>query len=144
MTKIRVLLDLKPAFDGYGGIPQETRLLFNGLLSMADAFDVEGLIQHGARRLKPGLPSRRASRLPTQRQVNRLSRMVVSVYKDPYGTWWEQTNDWIDRYFSLTGLRLRVMAGVSIKPTVFESELFDDFTWRTFSVRRCGQRISLS
>ena len=132
MTKIRVLLDLKPAFDGYGGIPQETRLLFNGLLSMADAFDVEGLIQHGARRLKPGLPSRRASRLPTQRQVNRLSRMVVSVYKDPYGTWWEQTNDWIDRYFSLTGLRLRVMAGVSIKPTVFESELFDDFTWRTF------------
>ena len=28
MNKTRILVDLKPAFDGFAGIPQETRLLF--------------------------------------------------------------------------------------------------------------------
>jgi hypothetical protein len=48
---IRILLDLKPALDGYAGIPQESRLLFRSLMMM-EGYDVEGLIQHGGRKLK--------------------------------------------------------------------------------------------
>lgn len=129
--KIRILLDLKPAFDGYGGIPQETRLLFSGLRALSERFEVEGLIQHGSRRLKPALSTSRRQ-VPIPRQVNKLSRMVVSVYKDPYGGWLEQASDAIDRYFALSFLRLRITAGLALTPTVFQSDLFDDFTWRTF------------
>jgi hypothetical protein len=31
---MNVLVDLKPALDGYAGIPQECRLLFKGLSQM--------------------------------------------------------------------------------------------------------------
>ena len=40
--KIRVLMELRPAFQGYAGIPQETRLLFRGL-SAAEGVELEGL-----------------------------------------------------------------------------------------------------
>ncbi len=133
--KIRILTDLKPAFDGYGGIPQETRLMFSALRSLSDPFEIEGLIQHGSRRLRPGLSSKRNA-LPTARRVNRLSRMVVSVYKTPYGSWSDHIGEFFDRYLkdalALAGLRARALTGASIKPTIFQSDLFDDFVWRTF------------
>ena len=34
--KTRVLMELRPCFDGYAGIPQETRLMFAGFLRAAD------------------------------------------------------------------------------------------------------------
>ena len=127
--KIKILLDLKPALDGYAGIPQETRLLFHGLRTM-DGYDVEGLIQHGARKLRAAVsPTSRA--LPTPKRINRLSRVIVSLYEDPYRSLFSEIGDGIESYFSLYLLRLRVLTGLSLKPGVFEAELFDDFIWRT-------------
>jgi hypothetical protein len=60
LNSLRVLLDLKPALDGYAGIPQETRLLFAALRKLGRA-NVEGLIQHGGRRLRGGLPNQSAT-----------------------------------------------------------------------------------
>ena len=36
---MKILVDLKPALDGYAGIPQESRLLLKGL-NQIYAFDV--------------------------------------------------------------------------------------------------------
>ena len=33
---IRILFELRPALEGYAGIPQETRLLFRGLCTMPE------------------------------------------------------------------------------------------------------------
>lgn len=130
IKKIKVLLDLKPALDGYAGIPQETRLLFCGMRSIKGC-DVEGLIQHGARRLRSGAsPTRKA--LPVSKRINRLSRVIVSVYEKPYSNIFDVVIEAIERYFSLSLLRLRASAGISITPSIFESDLFDDFIWRTF------------
>ena len=128
--KSRIRLDLKPALDGYAGIPQETRLLFRGLRSM-DSCDVEGLIQHGARKLRSAVPPR-GKQLPASKQINRLSRVVVSLYEKPYSSVYDTVVDAIDHYFSRSLLRGRALIGLSIHPGVFESALFDDFIWRTF------------
>lgn len=145
-NNIKVLLDIKPAFDGYAGIPQETRLLFRGLRSMK-AYDVEGLIQHGSRKLKPGAsPNRKA--LPESKRINRFSRMIVSVYGKSrsstkeksysmllgniFQNIYDATVETIQSYFSLLLLRLRATFRIAITPSIFESNLFEDFIWRTF------------
>ena len=53
--KPRVLLELRPAFDGYAGIPQETRLLFRGL-RMLESCEVAGMLQTSHRILAKGTP----------------------------------------------------------------------------------------
>ena len=40
----KLLVELRPALDGYAGIPQETRLLFSMLLKNED-YSVHGVIQ---------------------------------------------------------------------------------------------------
>lgn len=128
--KSRILLDLKPALDGYAGIPQETRLLFRSFRSM-NGCEVEGLIQHGARKLRSAVPPR-GRKLPVSKQINRLSRVVVSLYEKPYSSAYDTVVDAIDHYFSRSLLRGRALIGLSIHPSTFESNLFDDFIWRTF------------
>jgi len=128
-NKIKVLLDLKPALDGYAGIPQESRLLFRGLRTMG-GYEVEGLIQHGARKLRAAAPAAGRA-LPAHKRINRLSRVIVSLYEEPYRSLFDQVGDEIEGYFALHLLRLRMLAGLSLKPGVFESDLFDDFIWRT-------------
>jgi glycosyltransferase involved in cell wall biosynthesis len=128
--KLKILLDLKPALDGYAGIPQETRLLFLGLTS-TPAYDVEGLIQHGARKLRAAIPSRRRS-MATSKRINRLSRVIVSLYEKPYSNFFDAIVDGAERYFSIASVRLKSQLGVSLPTEVFEPALFEDFVWRTF------------
>ena len=52
--RTRVLLELRPAFDGFAGIPQETRLLFRGL-RMLESCGVAGLLQMSGRILAKGV-----------------------------------------------------------------------------------------
>jgi hypothetical protein len=58
---LRILVEMRPAFDGHAGIPQETRLLFRGLSSLPGA-NVEGLIQSSNRVIAKGLPDADLSR----------------------------------------------------------------------------------
>lgn len=125
----KILLDLKPAFDGYAGIPQETRLLFRGLRSM-EQYHTEGLLQHGSTKLRAGIqPQKKQS---TSRRINRISRVVVSVYEKPYRNLYESVLDAIESYTQRSILRLRAIAGHTLKPSLFESAHFEDFVWRTF------------
>ena len=128
--KLRILLDLKPTLDGYAGIPQESRLLFRGF-RLLENVDVEGLIQHGSRPLKSAISSR-SRPLTVSRQVNKLSKVVVSLYETPYENAFDEAVRAVSQYFARFLTRLRTMLGRPIRPGVFESELFDDFIWRTF------------
>ncbi|QAU35533.1 glycosyltransferase family 1 protein [Janthinobacterium sp. 17J80-10] len=128
--KLRLLLDLKPALDGYAGIPQESRLLFRGLRSM-EGYDVEGLIQHGGRKLRPALSSKTQS-LSVAKRINRLSRAVVSLYENPYSNMFDKAVQGVENYYALHLLRLRTLTGRPLPAGIFESEHFDDFIWRTF------------
>lgn len=127
--KIKVLLDLKPALDGFAGIPQESRLLFRGLRQL-EAFEVEGLIQHGGRRLKGGI-GENATTLTTARRVHRLSRLAVSLYREPPKDFFEIAKTDVEGYLSQQALRLKTWMCLAMKPKLFESELFGDFLWRT-------------
>lgn len=126
---MKILVDLKPALDGYAGIPQECRLLFKGLSQM-DGFEVEGLIQHGGRRLRPALPAQH--RLSTDQQIDRLSKFVVSMYEKPFDSFAQAVVYDIQRRFSRGLLRLRANLGLGLPLSRFESDLFEDFVWRTF------------
>jgi glycosyltransferase involved in cell wall biosynthesis len=128
--QLKILVDLKPTLDGYSGIPQEARLLFRGL-RMLQRYEVEGLIQHGARKLRSAI-SPNGKSLTVAKRINRLSRVVVSLYENPYSNMFDKVAQGVQKYFALTFLRLRLIAGYSLRPGVFESDLFDDFIWRTF------------
>jgi glycosyltransferase involved in cell wall biosynthesis len=126
---MKVLVDLKPALDGYAGIPQECRLLFKGLSQM-EGFGVEGLIQHGGRRLRAGLPAQHT--LSTDKQIDRLSKFVVSMYERPFDNFAQAVVYDIQRRFSRAFLRMRAHAGLQLPLSRFEADLFEDFVWRTF------------
>jgi glycosyltransferase involved in cell wall biosynthesis len=126
---MNVLVDLKPALDGYAGIPQECRLLFKGLSQMG-GFGVEGLIQHGGRRLRAALPSQH--QFSQDKQIDRLSKFVVSMYEKPFDNFAQAVLYDIQRRFSRGFLRLRANLGLSLPLSRFEADLFEDFVWRTF------------
>lgn len=129
-SRIRVLVDLKPALDDYAGIPQESRLLYRGLSAMP-ALHTEGLIQHGSRRLRPALKSG-GKPLPDDKRINRLSRFVVSLYQDPHGTVAELLQEKLARVGARHWMRARAHLGLSLSMSQFDSSLFEDFIWRTF------------
>ncbi len=126
---MKVLVDLKPALDGYAGIPQECRLLFKGLSQM-EGFEVEGLIQHGGRRLRAALPAQH--NFSRDKQIDRLSKFVVSMYEKPFDNFAQAVLYDIQRRFSRGFLRMRANLGLKLPLSRFEADLFEDFVWRTF------------
>ena len=145
-SKTRILFDLKPALDGYAGIPQETRLLFQGLRCL-DSLDVAGLIQHGARRLRPGLKFG-GPEIPLSHRINRSSRVAVSLREIPRvgssnstagganpgdsGISTPVVMSAIGNFFSISLAQIGERLGLKMTPGIFEAGLFDDFIWRTF------------
>ena len=126
MKRIKLLADLKPALDGYAGIPQESRLLFRGLRTLADELEVDGLLQHGSRTLATGSD---VGTLPPHEQVIRLSRTVVSFYRNPkmgFPAWVLKA---IARYLELQRLRWQALQRTPVRMGRFETDLFDDFIW---------------
>ncbi|WP_439890887.1 glycosyltransferase family 4 protein [Ralstonia sp. 25C] len=133
--KTKVLLEMRPALDGYAGIPQETRLLFRGL-RMLDGFHVDGMIQTSNRVLSRGTVKRGwllgEGRLSENRRINRYSRVVISVAERPYNTLLDRLLDWMQRRFMSTRLAWGVAMGIShVKLSNFRAKYFEDFIWRT-------------
>jgi hypothetical protein len=121
--RLRLLVELRPAFDGHAGIPQETRLLFRGLRQLP-GLEVDGLLQSSQFLLARGLPTdaRTLANWPQHRRINRLSRVVVSAEPGRKPT----------RYELLQG-RLRVLStlvGGTQSLSAFEPTWHRDFLWR--------------
>lgn len=118
---------MRPALGGHAGIPQETRLLFRGLSQLAGA-EVQGMLQSSTRLIAGGLRPA-DSRRSRDRQINRLSRVVVSL--DTSG------GSLATRILGAVRLGLapapvltRSLLGLPQRLTDFEAGPFRDFIWR--------------
>jgi glycosyltransferase involved in cell wall biosynthesis len=128
--RLRVLLEMRPAFLGYAGIPQETRLLFRGL-SLIEGNCVEGLLQSNDRLLARGLSARgnsRDSALPKDQKLNRLGRVVIALEQ---GFW-----DTMPRAIVHTiAMALWHLVGGQLELSRFDPMHFEDFIWNRFFAR---------
>ena len=136
--KLKVLLELRPALEGFAGIPQEVRLLFRGLRKL-DSVSVEGMLQTSHRRLAKGLPLKDRTwwRKPSEAEKYRkLSNVVISVTEKPYRNLLHIVVDWFQNRaneFILHGGTLTNLG--KIKLSKFDTAGFEDFTWRTLFSR---------
>ncbi len=123
---IRILFELRPALEGYAGIPQETRLLFRGLCAMPDT-RVAGLLQTSGRLLPLGIPAgeARGSRdLSTDERVERMGRIVITL--DAQFSWGEAFKTAMQTIWM--ACRTNVRASESL--TRFDPQFFKDFLWQ--------------
>lgn len=136
--KLQVLLEMRPALDGYAGIPQETRLLFRGLC-MIDSVEVEGLLQTSLRFLASGMRTKReiGATVAENVRLNRYSRLIISVDSKPSGKVFDQILLYLKRRRIEYALSLSsIFPGRrKIKTSVFEPRYFENFVWQTLFVK---------
>ncbi len=130
---MKVLLEMRPALDGYSGIPQETRLLFRGLAALPDV-DVHGLLQSGNLVLENGLPldheGQVPSRITASQRTDLLSNVVVSLQQGAASHRLEHLRK---RLLKLTGPLLAALSapwGGRVRLTGFQPEGYEDYVWR--------------
>src|ERR1700730_4107919 len=126
-----VLLELRPAFDGYAGIPQETRLLFRGL-RMLESCEVAGLLQMSHRILAKGTydqgPFFNSACLSPAAKINRYSRVVLSAAERPFATAFERVIDACARRLMSTTLTVQTLLDInSVRLWSFRGKYFEDF-----------------
>src|SRR5205807_9662839 len=114
--KPRVLLELRPAFDGYAGIPQETRLLFRGL-RMLESCEVAGMLQMSHRILAKGTYDQglffNTAWLSPAARINRYSRVVLSAAERPFATALERLLEAIARRLMSGTLTIQTLLDIS-------------------------------
>ena len=134
--RLQVLLEMRPAFDGYAGIPQETRLLFRGLC-MTDSLEVEGLLQTSHRFLAAGTKNLREQE--TEASVaavrfHRYSRVIISIETKPSTQFLDEVIRYLKKQritYALTLSALLLPKSHKIETSRFGSRYFEDFIWRT-------------
>lgn len=131
--KLQVLLEMRPALDGYAGIPQETRLLFRGLC-MIDSVEVEGLLQTSLRFLASGMTEKRqAGTEPAESaRLHRYSRVIVSMDSKPSKEPLDVVMLYLKRRRAAYALTFStLLPGLrKVKTSVFESRYFEDYIWQ--------------
>ncbi|MES2682536.1 MAG: glycosyltransferase family 1 protein [Pseudomonadota bacterium] len=133
---MKVLLEMRPALDGHAGIPQETRLLFRGLAKL-DGVEVEGLIQSSTLVLAKGLPTTLPGRfslrraLPLDKQINRLSRVVVSLIHSVKPSRVERVVYAVQVTLATVMLLAKTLLGMRQPLSRFDPTRFRDFIWRS-------------
>jgi glycosyltransferase involved in cell wall biosynthesis len=137
-AQTKILLELRPALEGFAGIPQETRLLYRGL-RLIDGMQVDGMLQTYRMTLARGTlddgRSRPSEANPSLR-VDRYSRVIISMAERPYRTLLDKIVDYATREsmttFLAAGLALKVFLRFRrVRTTNFETRHFSDFVWRT-------------
>ncbi len=134
---MKILLELRPALNGYAGIPQETRLLFCALNSLDD-IEVDGLIQSCSRVLAKPLPAGtnvQQHQLSIDQQINCLSRVVISLQPDPKPKLLDRISAQIALVLSPSTLFIRHLMGQDQPLGKFDATHFKDFIWRSMFER---------
>ena len=127
-SSLRILMEMRPALDGYYGIPQETRLLFAALASVP-GFAVTGLLQMSKKRLRGGTYGN--PKLSEAERVHRFSCVVVSLKGRTALDWKNDVAEWLSDFWQDFGLRLRVWSGLGrVALGVFQTKFFSDFIWQ--------------
>lgn len=133
----RVLLEMRPALDGFAGIPQETRLLFRNLAT-SHLIEIAGLLQTSLRFLSPGttLPpnDNDDSSHPISERLNQYSRTIVSLDTKPNNQLLNEIELYLKRRKVAYGLMLKtaLLGGRNKIPlTHFDSRHFEEYVWHT-------------
>ena len=125
---MRILMELRPALDGFSGIPQETRLLFAHLNNPEMGLEVDGLIN------SPDA-SYRLRRRSNQKLIDiyRQGQYILSISKPPL----PPPNSRLLRYFKYLSrssrlIRLTTQALLGSRSTLvpFDGHWFSDFIWQ--------------
>ena len=139
---LKVLLELRPALDGYAGIPQETRLLFRGLCLLSGVAP-EGLLQTSLRFLSAGMATPRDSeanieagavvaQYPSESaRLHCYSQVVMSVNSKPSGRAVDQIRRYFKRRITAWVLTFRafLQGRTQVETTIFEARFFENFVW---------------
>ncbi len=132
-SQASVLMDMRPSLDGYYGIPQETRLLFNTLSHMA-CFRLEGLLQMSIRRVRGGVAEGAVMR--TAQRLHRFSKTIVSLKSAVHADWTDALGSWLGDQIHRWRLRLAAWSGLTPLPLLrFETRFFQDFVWQQLFAR---------
>jgi len=128
-----VLLDMRPALDGFYGIPQETRLLFSALAALP-GLRVSGLLQMSTRQVKGGVAP--DASLSEAERIHRYSRAVVSLKGQSAADWKIGVADWLGALLHKWALRWGAWTGLApIRLKGFETRAFRDFVWQQLFAR---------
>jgi glycosyltransferase involved in cell wall biosynthesis len=130
--KLHVLLEMRPALDGFAGIPQETRLLFRGMSAMTQV-EIEGLLQTSTQFLQPSAQKNLLSDSAIDSHAGTVASLSCTPSKKRF--------DIIDLYIKRRRIALwfALCAWLfphyrAIKTSIFKSQLHADFIWqRIFS-----------
>ncbi|MFZ4115677.1 MAG: glycosyltransferase family 4 protein [Chthoniobacterales bacterium] len=136
-SKTKVLLELRPATEGFAGIPQETRLLFSNL-SKIPSVHLEGLLQGPTHKVAKGMKQSGIGKVWTRllkpaARYAKYSNVIISMKERPYLTLLEKWMDWFDKRSEAMALQLSLFTNIGkIKLTSFDPSSFEDFIWRSF------------
>ena len=130
--KIKVLLEMRPAFEGFAGIPQEVRLLFKGLCTLPQ-IKVQGLLQTSSKVLKNGYKNNFFDKNITKTKlINKFSRVVISSTDNPdKNIFIENTISYFEKKSISWILFFNLVWNAKIRLTMFDTKSFEDFIWRT-------------
>ncbi|MBH0115061.1 glycosyltransferase [Novosphingobium sp. YJ-S2-02] len=129
--RMRVMVEMRPALEGFAGIPQEVRLLFAGLRRI-DELEVSGMLQTSHRMLSGGASPRQLRRNNRSQLLNRQSKVIVSLAETPFGPVIDRVARYLRRKLNALFLVILVSIGLGrIRLGHFDSRLFRDFAWRT-------------
>ena len=139
----KILIDLKPALDGYAGIPQETRLLFSSLLNKTELYEVRGLLQHGTSNLRAKKAIKSSEDISDSLRKDAMS--ILSFYPASKNSSFKFAIKVIKNEVALYKLFLRTIIGISIKLKPINITPFPDFIWsRLFSkTLRPNQKLQI-
>lgn len=133
--KLQVLLEMRPALDGYAGIPQETRLLFRGLC-MINSVELEGLLQTSLRFLSSGTKKEvtSAATLSESARLDRYSRIVISLDSKPSTHPFAMFMLYLKRRragYALTLSSILLPGWHKVTTSLFQSRHFETFIWQS-------------
>lgn len=120
----KLLVELRPALDGYAGIPQETRLLFSMLLKNED-YSVHGVIQKSHIVLSGVESSDENNAIDSSASlIGIIEREGAKQSLIP------KVKSAVKKRIRLVKLFFSVMLGKNVKLKHFQASAFPDFVWR--------------
>lgn len=127
----KVLIDLKPALDGYAGIPQETRLLFSFLLNKTELYQIRGLLQLGASNIKAKKNVKLSENISESLRKDAMA--ILSFYPQSKKNWGVALR-WLKNEVALFQLILITLIDLQVRLKPINVTPFPDFIWsRLFS-----------
>ncbi len=124
---LRVLMELRPCFDGYAGIPQETRLLFSAL-ARSPAFEAGGLLNGSSSMRTPRrVPARANEGLATFLQSQQLIALDSGERTVPVGR--RIARSLLPRQVISRLEAIEQRGLIETLDTMLDPDLFEDWLW---------------